>query len=347
MNNDQRIEFWKTLCSLDGKELQADQNKLKEKIVFPRFIYRYREVTSNNLDALRSNRLFFSSANYYDDPFDTFLYIDKKRLQKEFDDNFKSSEAISRLSTELECALSQFKQIIPSDVMPEKITPENLKELYDNGLTGHILSLFLNSRDVLRKRVWSVCFSESGLNETLWLKYANQYKGFVVFYDLENQGNLFCGQYSKCEKCGIYKFGTPLYPMVYSNEPYDATDFAKWALLKEFEEEIHKPLPPSAYSGNNVSFWDFHKITLIKKICHQYDAEWRLITGCQMKPPILMEWRPDGIILGLRMSEADKNLAVSLALQAGVKKVYASYIDDLNRLGVIPLTEESKNTPVF
>lgn len=82
MNNDQRIEFWKTLCSLDGKDLQADQNKLKEKIVFPRFIYRYREVTSNNLDALRSNRLFFSSANYYDDPFDTFLYIDKKRLQK-------------------------------------------------------------------------------------------------------------------------------------------------------------------------------------------------------------------------------------------------------------------------
>lgn len=66
-----------------------------------------------------------------------------------------------------------------------------------------------------------------------------------------------------------------------------------------------------------------------------------------MKPPILMEWRPDGIILGLRMSEAEKNLAVSLALQAGVKKVYASYIDDLNRLGVIPLTEESKNTPVF
>lgn len=31
MNNDQRIEFWKTLCSLDGKDLQADQNKLKEK----------------------------------------------------------------------------------------------------------------------------------------------------------------------------------------------------------------------------------------------------------------------------------------------------------------------------
>lgn len=48
------------------------------KVVFPPYLYIYRDVTFNNLEALRTNHLYFSSANYYDDPFDTFLHIDNE-----------------------------------------------------------------------------------------------------------------------------------------------------------------------------------------------------------------------------------------------------------------------------
>ncbi|MCI9457855.1 MAG: hypothetical protein HFE44_12940 [Oscillospiraceae bacterium] len=71
---------------------------------------------------------------------------------------------------------------------------------------------------------------------------------------------------------------------------------------------------------------------LIKKKCHQYDNEWRMITGCAMKPPIMMEWIPVGVILGLRMEKSEENLVISLARQAGIKKIYKSIINKDNLL---------------
>ena len=61
---------------------------------------------------------------------------------------------------------------------------------------------------------------------------------------------------------------------------------------------------------------------LIKKKCHEYDEEWRIITKRIMQPPIMMEWIPSGIILGLRMGTAEENLVVSMAKEAGIKKIY-------------------------
>ena len=79
-------------------------------------------------------------------------------------------------------------------------------------------------------------------------------------------------------------------------------------------------------------------MTIIKKECHKYDEEWRMITGCIMKPPVMMEWIPSGIILGLRMGVAEENLVVSMAKEAGIKNIYKSIIDSKNRLNAVPVT---------
>ena len=79
-------------------------------------------------------------------------------------------------------------------------------------------------------------------------------------------------------------------------------------------------------------------ITLIKKECHKYDEEWRMITGCIMKPPIVREWIPIGIILGLRMEKDAENLVISMAREAGIENIYKSFIDSQNRLNALPIT---------
>lgn len=65
-----------------------------------------------------------------------------------------------------------------------------------------------------------------------------------------------------------------------------------------------------------------------------------MITSCQMNPPIMMEWIPDGIILGLRMNQTEENLVISLAKQAGIKKIYKSIIDKNNKLDAYLIHEE-------
>lgn len=82
MDCKQRNEFWEKLLSLIGKDKNADQIELNKTISIPRYLYRYRPVNMKSLDALRTNKLYFSTANYYDDPFDTFIHVDLADLQK-------------------------------------------------------------------------------------------------------------------------------------------------------------------------------------------------------------------------------------------------------------------------
>ncbi len=116
-----------------------------------------------------------------------------------------------------------------------------------------------------------------------------------------------------------------------------STDFAKIVILHKLEEITGNMVPKYLYELIGSDIWEREKTTLIKKKCHEYDEEWRMITGCIMKTPVMMEWRPCGIILGLRMGQAEENLVVSMAKEAGIKNIYKTYIDSKNRLNVTML----------
>lgn len=93
MNAQEREVFWKTLCEVSGINLQQDIERLIAAIKYPQYLYRYRSVTSSSLEALRTNKLYFSSANYYDDPFDTFLHIDIECLKATLLTAFQTPES--------------------------------------------------------------------------------------------------------------------------------------------------------------------------------------------------------------------------------------------------------------
>ena len=333
MDDKEREVFWKTLCSLPGRDEKTEGEKLRQTIKLPKYLYRYRAVNLKSLEALRTNKLFFSTANYYDDPFDTFLNINIKTINNAFLSSFQTQESIGLVVNTIKSLLDG----IITEEQKSQITIENVTNAFSQGLLDDFLAFTLALRDEVKKDIWSVCFSEIGFNEVLWLKYADQHKGFVQIYDLENDENFLCGKQEKCANCGIKQFGTPLYPIYYSNEPYDATDFAKIVMLHKMGEQAGKPIPPQLYEGLGTGTWEQERITLIKKECHKYDKEWRMITGCRMKSPVMMEWIPSGIILGLRMDKVEENLVISMAKEAGVKNIYKSFINVHNLLDVFPV----------
>ena len=65
-----------------------------------------------------------------------------------------------------------------------------------------------------------------------------------------------------------------------------------------------------------------------------------MIANCPITPPVMVEWIPDSVILGLRTSAVDAKLIISMAKQAGIKNVYKSYIDNSNRLNAFKISEE-------
>lgn len=193
MSHDEMQDYWETLCSFTGEDIPNEVNQLMAKIRYPRFLYKYRAVNNNNLDALRSNKLFFSKASSYDDPFDTFLHIDVDKIRQEFNSNYSSPEALAALANGMKETF-QNQPGIPQEFIQQVTNVEGLKQLFANGITKQFLSYVLTLRSKIQDEILSICFSENGFNETLWLKYADMHKGFCLMYDLSDADSSHCGK---------------------------------------------------------------------------------------------------------------------------------------------------------
>ena len=158
-------------------------------------------------------------------------------------------------------------------------------------------------------------------------------------YDLNDLDSFHCGKLSKCVNCGVYKGGTRIYPVYYSNESHDATDLLKLVMAQEVAQRLGGSLPESIQKDLKPLPWEIERNSLIKKECHKYDEEWRMIANAKMKLPAMIEWVPKSVIIGLRTSQVDKNLIISMAKEAGVKNIYQSYIDETNSLNAYLLTD--------
>lgn len=345
MNDEERKVFWGTLCSLKGTNQKEDVDLLNKVILYPKYIYRFRTVNERTLNALRENKLYFSTSNYYDDPFDTFININMKEIQNVLD----SASQIHYTDQIISCMdymLSEWLGIQINDEQ-RKMLSEILNKNYENpNFKIGVKEYWRNIRNEIKKDTWSVCFSEDGLNESLWLKYADQHKGFAVSYDLENKEKLRCGKQAKCANCGINTVGTSLYPVYYSDEKYDATKFSYFLSIckmagNNLNEELFKKI--LADLGNQM--WEREKIALIKKTCHRYDKEWRMIAPSIYKEgPVMREWVPDAVLLGLSMTKSDEAQVIGTAYQAGIDKIYKCYINDEGNLdaSLIPLFDSAK-----
>lgn len=336
MNNAEMEEYWRTLSSLTGENIPDEISLLMTKIRYPRFLYRYRPINNNNLDALRTNKLYFSTASNYDDPFDTFLHIDVEKLRQEFESNYRSIESLEALANGLKETFQNCPDI-PNEFMQQVATSEGLKQLFENGITNQFLAYVMTLRSKIQEEILSICFSENGFNETLWLKYADRHRGFCLIYDLNDDDSFHCGKLKKCENCGVYKGGTRIYPVYYSNEAHDATNFAKLLMKQEVAQRLGGPLPEFMRKDIKPLPWEMERNSLIKKECHKYDEEWRMIANVKMNLPAMVEWVPSGVIIGLRTSPVDKDLIISMAKEAGIKNIYQSHIDAENMLNAYPI----------
>ena len=179
--------------------------RLLQTIKYPRFLFRYRPISIRSLAALSENRMYFSSSNYYDDPFDTFLRIDEKKIESEIKATLQRVKDDKDIVKNVASLLGN-----PNISIPEKLDRDVI-EYIDNSLKA----AFRNVRNELRKEVFSVCFSDLWNNETLWIKYADQHKGYAIIYDLTDEDKLICGTQKGCANCGFAKNRFPVYPVYY------------------------------------------------------------------------------------------------------------------------------------
>lgn len=322
MNNEERNLFWDVLCNAQDTSPECIKS-IQKAIKQPDFLCRFRSVNENTLIQLQENKLYYSSADYYDDPFDTFIHVDIpsiKRWYEYLQSNLNSNSAdlhnyLKALEPVIGIGSDTFIQNLIDYPLDIHGFPERIKHI----------------RNIIQKNLFSICFCENALNETLWLKYANNYKGFALIYDIRNTETFLCGREEICRNCtsAIEKPG--IYPVYYTDEPYNATKFGLASLLWEGQEK----LPPQLL---NLSYkfvvWEAERISLIKKECHKYDEEWRMIRPSMSPNRTYIKMRPCKVLLGMRMPEYERVLVTAAAKCAGINIIEELYINDSDHLSI-------------
>lgn len=334
MDNIERKAFWDKLVSLKGDNYIEESKELQNTIKYPKYLYRYRPLTIKSLEALQTNRMFFSTANYYDDPFDTFINIDISGLKSTIDIIKKiGSENVKDVESFIGGFFQSIGENIPANLIEDN-TSSLLSKIHDPRFIDNAIDYVRNIRNEVKKSIWSVCFSETGTNEVLWLKYAQQHKGFVLRYDMDKPELLLCGKQSKCKSCIVNQVGESLYPVYYSQEKYDGTRYGQFISVSKFLN-LNKEQHESLQKLFGITNWESLKVSLIKNEYHHYDDEWRIIINCLTDIPICQEWVPGAVVLGLNMGSNEKKLVKSLAIEAGIKEIFQCIINDDGNLDMI------------
>ena len=81
------------------------------------------------------------------------------------------------------------------------------------------------------------------------------------------------------------------------------------------------------------------KISLIKKKCHEYDQEWRMLCPIVGPNRPCIKMKPSSIALGLRMPEYERRLVISAAKVAGIASINEIIIGDNDNLTMRPIAE--------
>ena len=263
----------------------------------PECLYRYRNYDTNTKNALNNFLITSSKPAYFKDVYDSLLYIDKEDLFSKLFDPALKQQLINwfNYNNLNECLNVEQKNII------EQLTNENLEQ-FQASLTiskPHIEYILENliSEAIyeLKNNPNIVCLTENSASLSMWQNYGNGHKGIVLEYNLKNY-NSPC---DKCAKICSKKHSELLFPVIYSNERFNAKDYVGGYLNRKL----------NAITGKNIYMKNEdllakHKALLYKSIELEHEKEWRIISTCNEYPIITL--KPTAIYRGCLMSKNDK-----------------------------------------
>lgn len=321
-----RAEFEKRLLSVvipDGtptSEINRMLKPISEAIVemMPRSLFRYRPCEERHIDAFERDAIYAVPADWFNDPYDTLVRYDFDSI-KEYVDRFVTPTGLEQLRSYYSQGNDlpkEFKQILPDEFWDElKARVLGLTDL--SGLEGRLeeskqqllsmVSTFFPLLSFMGKRFSTIaCFSEDVRSILMWSHYAGSHKGFALEYD-----------FRPTLKQPLP--GVGLYPVIYSDDRFDASPYLTWAFFTMMGVEA---INPDIVAST--------KATLYKSKSWEYEKEWRMIDPGPhdvFNPKAsVIDYRPVAIYYGHKIEEENKNRLHSIAALKGIKE-YEMKID--------------------
>lgn len=347
-----REEFWQALSEIkiaknfSHDEAEKQSAKLDELLRshLPKRVFKYRVCDTRSIDALSRNVLYAPPASYMNDPFDSLVYVDKDYiidsvkygLSRKYIEDIRTQkalpESVSKILSKETAQHILDKCMSLSEDEITRMEKGNVQEL-DNVISN--INVFIdNAIKELQKQSYICSFASSNNNPSMWNRYADNSKGFVLEYEIDSPRFDPCKTCLKalhpdCDGSIVAAFW---FPIVYLDERYDATEWVDCKvaqLVFNALEQVHIP---------DLLIYD--KCCLVKGKQWEGEEEWRLICypGFHMpevKPIAIHTPFPSAIYYGSEMAEEDYRLLHMTIEELRGKganiKEYKMYLDPYSR----------------
>ena len=286
--------------------------------MMPQSLFRYRSCTEKQIDAFQKDTIYAVSADLFNDPFDTLVRYDIDGI-KNYVNALLELNTLVQLKKYLEEGndfTNNVKDSFPQGMVEkikEQVLATDFEEkkdflaAYKTQMLQMIDFLYPLLADVSKRFVSIACFCESVQSITMWSHYADYHKGFALEYEM--RPTLTKG----------IKEGVGLYPVIYDDIRYDASQYMAWAFLKMFS--INAP---------NPDILSHTKCALHKSRQWEYENEWRLVDystrNYLVENITSINCKPTAIYYGVHISNENKERLHMIAKAKGIAE-FDMYID--------------------
>lgn len=293
--------------------------------IVPSRLFRYRQCNKYNYDALDSDKFLLTKPVQFNDPYDSLIYVNKKLIYNQLleppdvdlieklnqDEVFKKEE-IERFGEEY------IEKLIKSGGFKSKE-----EKIFYTTLSKKIYSKFINelidlALTTLKQSTLVGCLSERFDSILMWSHYAENHTGFVLGYDFKERFSIKSNKDGNTYSEFVDK---KIFPIRYSNERYDATEYISNNFIYNFHVNNKLPITPP--------FFDklfYYKYLLYKSSEWRYEKEWRIIkqTGLDKLETksnfdFIHHIIPKEIYLGSKISKWDEKILRNIAEKKNIR----------------------------
>ncbi|WP_065204316.1 DUF2971 domain-containing protein [Shewanella woodyi] len=287
-------QFTDMIFPLNREQLNIEGAFLLKNQHLPKSIFKYREVNKNSIKNLEEDTVWLADPSNFNDPYDCAHTVDFSRMQKYqsstfFDKFMKEKGSDINLSVEQKNTLSMSQDPIGDliDILLSGEPPER-REGIKAALTSaqnkmHEDLALANSKSIAS--TFKLCsFSERNDSMLMWAHYASYHQGFCIEYDLES---IPYADYRR-------RF---LYPAIYSDDMFDATEH----LMKGVEDENFNNLHLSLAGLVKAKDWE-------------YEKEWRLVFANEIfeSERSYNIGKPKKVYLGTKISQDNQDRLIEI-----------------------------------
>jgi len=287
-------QFTDMIFPLNREKLSIEGAFLLKNQHLPKSIFKYREVNENSIKNLEEDTVWLADPSNFNDPYDCAHTVDFSRIKNHqspafFEKLMKEKGSELNLSDKQKNTLSMSQDPLSDlmDILLSREPPER-REGIKAALTSaqnkmHEDLALANSKSIAS--TFKLCsFSERNDSMLMWAHYASYHQGFCIEYDLESI------PYSDYRR----RF---LYPTIYSDDMFDATEH----LMKGVEDENFNNLHLSLASLVKAKDWE-------------YEKEWRLVfaNGIFNSERAYNIGKPKMVYLGTKVSQENQDRLIEI-----------------------------------